>query len=252
MDDAPWKSMAALGLERLPTQDDLPCSDGMPMETQRHVLQMYLLMDPLWLLWAERDAFVGGNMFIYFSLEQVRNRDFRGPDVFVVLDVPRGERKSWVVWQEGKGPDVVIEIISESTAATDRGEKKQVYQDELQTPEYFWYDPFSGERAGFRLQDGTYTPITPDADGRLLSDRLQLALVSWRGTYGMVEADWLRWATPEGVIIPTEGEAAQDHARAAQREAEAAQREAEAVQQHASELEALLARYRQQFGDVNG
>ena len=53
-------------------------------------------------------------MFVYFSLEQVQNRDFRGPDFFVLLDVPRREHESWVVRQEGKGPDVVIELLSES------------------------------------------------------------------------------------------------------------------------------------------
>jgi hypothetical protein len=29
-----------------------------------------------------QDYFVGGNMFIYYSRRQVRNRDFRGPDFF--------------------------------------------------------------------------------------------------------------------------------------------------------------------------
>ena len=32
---------------RLPTQDDLPCDDGMPMETPRHGFQMWLLIDAL-------------------------------------------------------------------------------------------------------------------------------------------------------------------------------------------------------------
>lgn len=92
------------------------------METQRHVLQLDLLMYPVLLLWTDRqDVFVGGNMFVYFSLEQVRTQDFRGPDFFAVLDVPKRERKSWVVWQEGKGPDLVIELLSESTAEQDKG-----------------------------------------------------------------------------------------------------------------------------------
>jgi hypothetical protein len=51
-----------------------------------------------------QDVYVGGNMFVYFSLDQVRHEDFREPDFFVVLGVPRRERKSRVVWQEGKGP----------------------------------------------------------------------------------------------------------------------------------------------------
>src|SRR5262245_36593945 len=56
-------------------------------------------------------------MFIYFSLAQVRHQDFRGPDFFAVLDVPKRECKSWVVWAQGRGPDVAIELLSESPAS---------------------------------------------------------------------------------------------------------------------------------------
>ncbi len=37
---------------------------------------------------AREDGYVGGNMLVYYSLKQVHNQDFRGPDVFVVLNVP--------------------------------------------------------------------------------------------------------------------------------------------------------------------
>ncbi|MBI3329186.1 MAG: Uma2 family endonuclease [Nitrospinae bacterium] len=235
------------GVEWPPTEDELPCNDGIPMETQRHMLQLYVLMDPLLLHWADRqDVFVGGNMFVYFSLEQVRHQDFRGPDFFVVLDVPRRERKSWVVWQEGKGPDVVIELLSESTAAQDKGEKKQIYQERLRVPEYFWFDPFSGEWAGFALREGVYMALDPDAQERLVSQRLGLALVRWEGTYQGITAGWLRWATLEGALLPTPQEAAER----ARQQAEAARQQAEAAQQRAAELETLLARYRQRFGDL--
>jgi len=80
-----------LGIKLPPTEDELPSDDGIPMETQRHGLQMQLLVRPLsgWLKNQGREAFVGGNMFVYFSPNQVRNEDYRGPDVFVVVDVPR-------------------------------------------------------------------------------------------------------------------------------------------------------------------
>ena len=88
-----------------PTEDELPSDDGVPMETLRHRLQMNLLIEPIELAWADRDDFfVSGNMFVYFRLNQVMDYDFRGPDFFAVLGVPKRERKSWVVWQEGKGP----------------------------------------------------------------------------------------------------------------------------------------------------
>lgn len=236
-----------IGVERPPTEDELPSSDGEPMETQRHVLQMYLLIEPLNLHWADRDDFfVGGNMFVYFSPDQVKTYDFKGPDVFVVQGVPRRERKSWVVWQEGKAPDVVIELLSETTARYDKTEKKLIYQNRLRAPEYFWYDPFSGELAGFALQQGQYTPLKSDAQGSLSSQQLQLKLTHWSGTFQGVEADWLRWATLDGQLLPTEQEIAdQERQRADQ-----AQQRADQERQRAEELKALLTRYQAHFGEL--
>jgi Uma2 family endonuclease len=193
-----------------PCEDELPYSDDVPMDSPRHRLQINLLIETLELHWAERqDVFVGGDMFLYFSLDQVRGRDFRGPDFFVVLGTTRRERTSWVVWQEGKGPDVIIELLSESTATVDKGEKKRVYQDDLRVPEYYWYDPFSGELAGFSMHDGVYQAIPVDAGGRLMSNRLGLMLTQWHGIYGGIEATWLRWITPDGTLLPTSAERAE-------------------------------------------
>jgi Uma2 family endonuclease len=194
-------SQSAL-LNALPTQDELPCDDGVPMETQRHKWQMDLLIDTLG-LWLEPQAegYVNGNMFIYFSRAQVKNQDFKGPDFFVVLGVPKRERKSWVVWEEEKAPDVVIELLSDSTASQDKLEKKQIYQDKLRVSEYFWYDPFNPEDwAGFALRDGLYEPLPANEQGWLISHRLGLALVCWQGEYRGVTAVWLRWATLDGVF----------------------------------------------------
>jgi Uma2 family endonuclease len=239
--------LEALGIVWPPTQDDLPYDDGMPMESQRHVMQLQLLMDPLRLLWEGRqDVYIGGNMFVYYSLAQVRNKDFRGPDFFVALDVPKRERKSWVIWEEGKGPDVVIELLSESTAAQDKGEKKDIYQDRIRVPEYFWFDPMSGEWAGFILQHGRYAAIEEDSQGRLLSQTLGLALVRWEGIYQEVEARWLRWATLSGALLLTPQEVAVE----SQRQATEAQRQATEAQRQQAALEALLARYRARFGDL--
>ena len=196
----------------LPTQDELPSDDGIPMESQRHKLQMDLLIYPLipWLKNRE-DGYVGGNMFVYFSSAQLKNQDFRGPDVFVVLGVPKGERKSWVVWEEGKAPDLVIELLSEQTAQEDKTTKKQIYQDRLRVPEYFWYDPFNPEDlAGFILEDGIYQPLSFERQNKLVSQRLGLSLVLWQGTYQEVNTVWLRWANLDGTILPTGGEKAQE------------------------------------------
>jgi len=62
-------SQPALRLATLPTEDDLPCDDGEPMETHRHRQQMELLIQSLepWAR-ARGDTYVGGNVFPYFWL----------------------------------------------------------------------------------------------------------------------------------------------------------------------------------------
>jgi Uma2 family endonuclease len=162
-------------------------------------------------------------------VEQAQGRRVRGPDVFAVLGVPRRERKSWVVWEEGKGPDVIVELLSDSTAHIDKGEKKQVYQDQLRVPEYFWYDPWTGELAGFELHDGVYETIEPDERGSLSSGMLELKLVRWAGIYADIEAEWLRWAMPDGTLLPIGTEIA-----------EAARRRAEEAETRARRLEEAL------------
>ncbi|WP_295580874.1 Uma2 family endonuclease [uncultured Lamprocystis sp.] len=230
----------------LPTEDDLPCDDGEPMETLRHRLQMELLihsLDP----WARArgDCFVGGNMFLYFSSEQLRGKDFRGPDVFIALGVSPRERKSWVVWDEQKAPDLIVELLSESTAHTDKTEKKRIYQDQLRVAEYFWFDPWNPDDfAGFTLTDGRYWPILPRAPGRIPSPLLDLDLCWWDGIYGGVETRWLRWAARDGDVLPTDAEAAKSEAEAAKSEAVAAKSEAVAAKSaaEAAKSEAVAAK----------
>jgi Uma2 family endonuclease len=239
-----------------PTQDELLYDDGIPMETYRHKLQMDLLVDPLDAWLSDREAFVSGNMFVYFSPNQLKNHDFRGPDMFAVLDVPKGERKCWVVWEEGKGPDVVVELLSQSTASQDKRQKKEIYQKRLRVPEYFWFDPFNpSDFAGFSISDLAYQPIIPDQQGRLISEQLGLALVLWSGQYKEANTTWARWATLDGVLLPTaeesaqqaqqEAQQAQQEAQQAQQEAQQAQQEAQRAQQRAEQAETQLLQERQ-------
>ena len=57
----------------LPRGAELPYSDGEPMETQQHVLQLPLLIETLSDAWAGReDFFIGGNQFVYYSALQAK------------------------------------------------------------------------------------------------------------------------------------------------------------------------------------
>lgn len=232
-------------IEIPPTQYELPCDDGIPMETARHKWQMNLLVDPLCTWLANRDAYVGGNMFVYFSPHQVKTHDFKGPDVFVVLDVPKGERRSWVVWEEGKGPDVVIELLSSSTAGTDKQHKKEIYQRRLRVPEYFWFDPFNpDDLAGFAIRDEIYEPILPDSQQRLISRQLGLQLVLWSGQYAETNTVWLRWATLEGDLLPTDHELAQQACQRAEQESQRAEQAELLLEQERQRTQQLLEQLR--------
>ena len=58
-------------------------SDEPEMESSLHYAQLALLVPCLEWLWRDRsDFFIGANLTIYFSRQQLKNRDFRGPDFF--------------------------------------------------------------------------------------------------------------------------------------------------------------------------
>jgi Uma2 family endonuclease len=120
-------------------------SDEPPLETELHLRQIILLFKCLEWLWRDRnDFYAAGNLTIYYSQNKRKTEDFRGPDFFVVRDTERKLRKSWVVWEEdGKYPHVIVEILSESTANTDKEAKKKLYQNTFRTPDYFWFDPYT-------------------------------------------------------------------------------------------------------------
>jgi Uma2 family endonuclease len=74
-------------------------TDGVPLESHWHVLQIGLLIELLAHRFRGRDDYyAGGNMFLYYSEEQAGNRDYRGPDFFYVDGASRLPlRRYWAV-----------------------------------------------------------------------------------------------------------------------------------------------------------
>lgn len=209
-------------------------SDEPTLESDLHLRQIMLLLTCLDWWWQDRDDFfAAGNLTIYFSPRQLKTQDFRGPDFFVVLGTERRSRKSWVVWaEEGKYPNVIVELLSDSTASQDRGVKRQIYQDTFRTPEYFWFDPVTLEFAGFLLVGGTYQAIAPNESGYLWSQQLEMYL-------GIYESR-LRFFTATGDLVPTPAEAAQksqQQVEQAQQQIEQAQQQVEQAQQQTEQAE---------------
>jgi len=214
-------------------------SDEPPVETELHLRQIILFLNCLEWLWRDRNNFyAAGNLTIYYSPKQLKSKDFRGPDFFVVLGTERKTRKSWVVWdEEGKYPNIIVEILSPKTANIDKNFKKQLYQDTFRTHDYFWFDPETLELAGFHLVDGEYQPIALNEFGHLRSQQLDLCL-------GICEGK-LRLFTAEGELVPTPQEFAECETQRAGQEAQRAEQEAQRAGQETQRADRLAAKLRE-------
>ncbi|MEM8639164.1 MAG: Uma2 family endonuclease [Cyanobacteria bacterium P01_G01_bin.54] len=204
-----------------PPPTDLIFDDGEPLESHRHRIGMNVLIAGIHEVFATRnDYFAGGNMFIYYSLNQIKNRDFRGPDFFVVLDVDgQKERQGWVLWEEeGRYPDVIVELMSPSTAAVDVGLKKTLYGQTFHTRNYFVYDPFDASSLqGWQLQRGAYQALQPNPTGQLWCATLGLWLGVWQGIVQRETAPWLRFYDGTGQLILLPEERAEQERKRAER-----------------------------------
>ncbi|MEB3232636.1 MAG: Uma2 family endonuclease [Leptolyngbyaceae bacterium] len=225
---------------------DLIFDDGVPLESNRHRIAMNVLIQSTQQALTPRthDFFTGGNMFVYYSRNQAMNRDFRGPDFFVVLGVEGDrDRQGWVVWEEeGRYPDVIVELLSPSTAAVDKGVKKDLYEQVFKTSDYFVFDPFDPTSLqGWQL-DAVYgyQPLSPNEQGWLWCESLGLWLGTWEGSINREPVNstchWLRLYDPSGNLIPLPEESAQQQAAEERQRAEQERLRAEQEKQRADRL----------------
>ena len=224
---------------------DLIFDDGEPLESNRHRVAMNVLIRSLNQGWSDRqDFFAGGNMFVYYSSSQARNRDFRGPDFFAVLGVDAdSSRQGWVVWEEGgRYPDVIVEMLSPSTTHVDLGAKKTLYEQVFRTRDYFVYDPFDPNAfQGWHLDlDQGYQPIPVNEQGWRWCQTLELWLGSWSGAVDIDTTTWLRFYDRAGNLVPLPEEAERQRADEECRRADEQHQRANEQQQRADRLAARL------------
>jgi Uma2 family endonuclease len=230
----------------LPTMYDLPSEDpeetGLPDEF--HDLQPQFLSATLRLTDYERDQiFTGTDLNLYYNVRHPLWH--KRPDWFLVVGVPRlydgvDLRSSYVIWQEGVSPFVVVELLSPGTANEDLGpygsqgideglpsnasdanplaiansnfespqekppSKWQVYEQVLRVPYYAVFSRYTNRLRGFKLVGGHYQEQTLDANFWI--PELQVGLALWEGAVDGVPRQWLRWQDATGNWIPTEAD----------------------------------------------
>ena len=240
-------------LQLPPTVDELVTEDGEPLESEWHRAEINLLVDSLRQHWRERsDFYAGGNMFVYYSVEQARRRNYRGPDFFVVLNVDGSYlRKAWVVWEEeGRYPDIIVELLSPSTANADLTTKKSLYERVFRTGDYYCYNPDTRQLLGWTLSGSQYQELTPNERGWLWCGQLGLWLGAWEGEYLESGDVWLRFFDPDGNLVLTLEEAALQQAEDERQRAEAERQQAEVERQRAERAETELARLRARLREL--
>jgi len=269
--------------ETLPTMYDLPSEDpeepGLPDEF--HDLQgQFLSLTFRPPHYPACRVFSASDMNLYYD---VRHPGwYKRPDWFGVVSVPRlyddvDMRLSYVVWQEGVNPFVVVELLSPGTQKEDLGEnssekppvesselagngqamqpesedkpprKWEVYEQILHIPYYIVFSRYTNQLRAFRLKGAHYEELDLQ-EPRVWMSELELGLGLWQGEYQGIERLWLRWYDARGNWIPTEAE--QERAEKAQalqqveQERQQAQQERQRAEQAESRLESLMQRLR--------
>ncbi|NEO32888.1 MAG: Uma2 family endonuclease [Symploca sp. SIO3C6] len=237
--------------EVLPTMYDLPSEEleepGLPDEY--HLLQPQLLGYTFCPVnYPTEQIFVASDLNLYYDPRYTNW--YKRPDWFAVVGVDRlyeqrDLRMSYVVWQEGVNPFVVVELLSPGTEKEDLGQtlrqvnqpptKWEVYERILRVPYYIVFDRYTDYLRAFQLVGSSYSELELK-ETRVWINDIQLGLGLWQGIYQGIERKWLRWYDAAGnwVLIPEERER-----QKAQQKSKLIEREKRRVQRLAEQLRAL-------------
>ena len=221
-----------------PDYDLIITSDGTPVESFYDEKQMRLLASSLYASWAGpgegRPFLVAANVGLFYSFREPPVV----PDNMLSLDVAGDpqmkEYKSYFLWEYGKTPDVVIEIVS-GPEGEELDRKRRLYQ-KIGIPYYIVWDPnlhLSAQNLYcFVLRGRKY-----EDNGNWLPE-VGLGVTLWTGIYENLDRTWLRWCDEQGVLIATPQEKIErekQHADDQKRRADEAQLRADEQKQRANE-----------------
>lgn len=216
-----------------------PDSDGQPMaDNTKQFRWIVTIKENLELLFRDRpDVFVAGDL-LWYPMEG-DNTLRQAPDALVVFGRPKGDRGSYQQWKEADiPPQVVFEILSPGNRPAGMLRKFKFYE-RYGVQEYYIYDPDDIELMGWQRRDHKLISVD-DMDG-WISPLLQIRFV-----LGVTELEIYR---PDGRQFLTMGELEQQ-ARDAEQQAREAEQRAIAAAERARAAEALLAQYRDRYGEL--
>ncbi|NEQ37932.1 MAG: Uma2 family endonuclease [Okeania sp. SIO3I5] len=180
--------------KRLPTMEELPYSDGKPVDSELQLAIADLLRSVLVNIWGNRyDWFFGVNMGWYYS----PNEKAIAPHGFLSLGVERikGEnlRLSYVTWEENwVVPSLAIEVVSR-TPEEEYKRKKRKYA-EYGVLYYVIYAPMregKQQLALYRLnREGKYEL---QEENPMWMPEIGLGIGTEVGTFQGVTREWLYW-----------------------------------------------------------
>ena len=238
---AVYENQKPLGF--VPTQEShlYPDTDGKPMAaSDKHRLALTQLLSRLGAFFRQTpEVYVSGDLLMYYL--QGDPRKVVSPDVLVAFGIGQKLRRTYLVWEEGKPPDFVMEFSSATTYERDLREKFRLYA-RLGIAEYFFADIerlyLPTPLMGFRLAAGGYAPVSPGSGGAGHSSVLDL-------DFHLHEERLHLYHPPTQQWIPTPEQAAEvradQEALARQQETARVDQEARARQQETARAEAAEA-----------
>lgn len=192
----------------IPDANNLITEDDTPVDNFASEKQQRLLVGSIYSAQPHPTFLAAANVGIYHTA----NEPAIVPDVFLSLDVQVPENwwakqhRVYLVWQFGKPPEVVIEIVS-NKEGDELGDKLKIYQ-QMRVSYYVVYDPNRqlGEKVFrvYELRGRRYYETT-----ETWLEQVELGLTLWEGEFEGRQDVWLRWCYQDGTVLPTGDERAQ-------------------------------------------
>lgn len=215
------------------TEDDEPVDNIASSKKQRCMVNPLYDTDVL-----DRPFFADVNVGIFYAL----NQPPVVPDMFLSLGVEPArdwwekKNRSYFIWEFGKPPDVVVEIVSNVKGDELDGKKKKYAQ--MGVHYYAVYDPqLLIQDKELQVYENYVGEFLPRPDHKL--PRIGLELTLWLGYFEDRYDVWLRWCDKDGNLLLTGTEQAEQARQRTEEERQRAEKATKRAELLAAKLREL-------------